>query len=63
MNPTVTSLVVFHFSTKLFLITGITKLLQIGAEPDVVLFFDCPEQEMVKRVLNRNQVLMYYNFL
>ncbi|KAH0976859.1 hypothetical protein GBA52_026578 [Prunus armeniaca] len=27
----------------------------IGAEPDVVLFFDCPEQEMVKRVLNRNQ--------
>ncbi|PIN18805.1 Uridylate kinase/adenylate kinase [Handroanthus impetiginosus] len=27
----------------------------IGAEPDIVLFFDCPEQEMVKRVLNRNQ--------
>ncbi|KAF7824896.1 UMP-CMP kinase isoform X1 [Senna tora] len=25
------------------------------AEPDVVLFFDCPEEEMVKRVLNRNQ--------
>ncbi|KAL6530226.1 hypothetical protein OROHE_014579 [Orobanche hederae] len=27
----------------------------IGAEPDVVLFFNCPEEEMVKRVLNRNQ--------
>ncbi|XP_022985501.1 UMP-CMP kinase-like isoform X2 [Cucurbita maxima] len=26
-----------------------------GAEPDNVLFFDCPEDEMVKRVLNRNQ--------
>ncbi|KAK3220955.1 hypothetical protein Dsin_014925 [Dipteronia sinensis] len=25
------------------------------AEPDIVLFFDCPEEEMVKRVLNRNQ--------
>ncbi|KAJ4828416.1 Pentatricopeptide repeat-containing protein, chloroplastic, partial [Turnera subulata] len=27
----------------------------IGAEPDVVLFFDCPEEVMVERVLNRNQ--------
>ncbi|XP_061340737.1 UMP-CMP kinase [Gastrolobium bilobum] len=27
----------------------------IGAEPDIVLFFDCPEEEMVKRVLSRNQ--------
>ncbi|CAH2077996.1 unnamed protein product, partial [Thlaspi arvense] len=27
----------------------------IGSDPDVVLFFDCPEEEMVKRVLNRNQ--------
>ncbi|XP_077245110.1 P-loop containing nucleoside triphosphate hydrolases superfamily protein isoform X2 [Tasmannia lanceolata] len=27
----------------------------IGAEPDIVLFFDCPEKEMVKRVLSRNQ--------
>ncbi|XP_023518091.1 UMP-CMP kinase-like isoform X2 [Cucurbita pepo subsp. pepo] len=27
----------------------------IGAEPDIVLFFDCPEDEMMKRVLNRNQ--------
>ncbi|XP_057457022.1 UMP-CMP kinase isoform X2 [Lotus japonicus] len=27
----------------------------IGSEPDIVLFFDCPEEEMVKRVLSRNQ--------
>ncbi|XP_057798366.1 UMP-CMP kinase-like isoform X2 [Salvia miltiorrhiza] len=27
----------------------------VRAEPDIVLFFDCPEEEMVKRVLNRNQ--------
>ncbi|KAM7272963.1 hypothetical protein ACFE04_027627 [Oxalis oulophora] len=27
----------------------------MGVEPNVVLFFDCPEEEMVKRVLNRNQ--------
>ncbi|XP_062092143.1 UMP-CMP kinase-like isoform X4 [Humulus lupulus] len=27
-----------------------------GAEPNLVLFFDCPEEEMVKRVLNRNQI-------
>ncbi|KAL5569979.1 hypothetical protein UlMin_026554 [Ulmus minor] len=27
----------------------------VGAEPDMVLFFDCPEKEMVKRVLSRNQ--------
>lgn len=27
----------------------------IGAEPNFVLFFDCPEEEMVKRVLSRNQ--------
>ncbi|KAG6415622.1 hypothetical protein SASPL_123035 [Salvia splendens] len=26
-----------------------------GVEPDIVLFFDCPKEEMVKRVLNRNQ--------
>ncbi|KAH7510620.1 hypothetical protein JRO89_XSUnG0258300 [Xanthoceras sorbifolium] len=25
-------------------------------EPNIVLFFDCPEEEMVKRVLNRNQI-------
>ncbi|XP_015581030.2 probable UMP-CMP kinase 2 [Ricinus communis] len=27
----------------------------IGAEPNIVLFFDCPQEEMVKRVLNRNE--------
>ncbi|CAL1405179.1 unnamed protein product [Linum trigynum] len=27
----------------------------IGLEPKAVLFFDCPEKEMVQRVLNRNQ--------
>lgn len=27
----------------------------VGAEPDIVLFFDCPVEEMVKRVLNRNE--------
>ncbi|XAR66152.1 Nucleoside-diphosphate kinase [Bertholletia excelsa] len=27
----------------------------IGEEPNIVLFFDCPEKEMVKRILNRNQ--------
>lgn len=30
--------------------------MQIGAEPRFVLFFDCPEEEMVKRVLSRNEV-------
>ncbi|KAI0501084.1 UMP-CMP kinase 2 [Dendrobium catenatum] len=27
----------------------------IGVEPDLVIFFDCPEEEMVKRLLSRNQ--------
>ncbi|XP_042504338.1 UMP-CMP kinase isoform X2 [Macadamia integrifolia] len=27
----------------------------IGKEPNIVLFFDCPEYEMVKRVLSRNE--------
>ncbi|KAG2564640.1 UMP-CMP kinase 2-like [Panicum virgatum] len=27
----------------------------VGREPDVVVFFDCPEDEMVKRLLGRNQ--------
>lgn len=31
--------------------------MQTGSEPNFVLFFDCPEEEMVKRVLSRNQVL------
>lgn len=34
--------------------------MKTGAEPNIVLFFDCPEEEMVNRVLNRNQVLMHY---
>lgn len=36
----------------------------MGAEPDIVLFFDCPEEEMVNRVLNRNEVLVvnYFTF-
>jgi len=32
-----------------------TKNYQVGREPDVVVFFDCPEDEMVKRLLGRNQ--------
>ncbi|CAN6338935.1 unnamed protein product [Urochloa humidicola] len=27
----------------------------VGTEPDIVIFFDCPEDEMVKRLLGRNQ--------
>lgn len=27
----------------------------VGTEPNIVLFFECPEEEMVKRVLSRNQ--------
>lgn len=34
--------------------------LQVGTEPNVVLFFECPEAEMVKRVLDRNEVPVYY---
>jgi thymidylate kinase len=26
---------------------------QVGTEPDIVIFFDCPEDEMVKRLLVR----------
>jgi thymidylate kinase len=32
------------------------KIFQVGTEPDIVIFFDCPEDEMVKRLLGRNQV-------
>ncbi|XP_074368543.1 putative UMP-CMP kinase 2 isoform X1 [Apium graveolens] len=31
------------------------RIVQIGAEPNIVLFFDCPEEVMVKRVLSRNE--------
>ncbi|CAM8909050.1 unnamed protein product [Rhodiola kirilowii] len=27
----------------------------VGIEPNIVLFFDCPEEEMIQRVLSRNQ--------
>ncbi|KAG0462232.1 hypothetical protein HPP92_020708 [Vanilla planifolia] len=27
----------------------------VGIEPDLVIFFDCPEEEMLRRVLSRNQ--------
>lgn len=36
---------------KLFLM-----VLQTGIEPEFVLFFDCSEEEMERRVLSRNQV-------
>ncbi|CAL5034107.1 unnamed protein product [Urochloa decumbens] len=29
----------------------------VGTEPDIVIFFDCPEDEMVKRLLGRNQTI------
>lgn len=31
-------------------------MLQLKIEPDAVLFFDCSEEEMIRRLLNRNQV-------
>ncbi|KAJ6869619.1 hypothetical protein NC651_034374 [Populus alba x Populus x berolinensis] len=43
------------FLINLIMISSYVKAHQIGLEPNVVLFFDCPEEEMVKRVLNRNQ--------
>jgi hypothetical protein len=30
--------------------------MQTGIEPEFILFFDCPEEEMEKRILSRNQV-------
>jgi len=30
--------------------------LQTGIEPQFILFFDCPEEEMERRLLGRNQV-------
>ncbi len=32
------------------------KFVQTGIEPHFILFFDCPEQEMERRLLGRNQV-------
>jgi adenylate kinase family enzyme len=40
-----------------------TKNYQVGREPDVVVFFDCPEDEMVKRLLGRNQVSLHASLL
>nr|GMC89407.1 UMP-CMP kinase 3 [Ipomoea batatas]GMC91253.1 UMP-CMP kinase 3 [Ipomoea batatas] len=37
------------------LITITFDILQTGIQPDFVLFFDCPEEEMEKRLLSRNQ--------
>lgn len=31
------------------------RIVQIGVEPKIVLFFDCPEEVMVTRVLSRNE--------
>lgn len=31
-------------------------ILQTGIEPQFILFFDCPEEEMERRLLGRNQV-------
>lgn len=33
----------------------VLRLLQTGTEPDFVLFFDCPEQVMEKRLLSRQE--------
>jgi thymidylate kinase len=41
----------------------LAKNFQVGTEPDIVLFFDCPEDEMVKRLLGRNQVSLYTSLL
>ena len=32
------------------------NLLQVKVEPDFVLFFDCSQEELTRRILNRNQV-------
>ena len=34
--------------------------LQTGIEPQFILFFDCPEEEMERRLLGRNQVLGWH---
>ena len=33
--------------------------MQTKIEPEFVLFFDCPEEEMERRILSRNQVRIY----
>lgn len=49
-----------HVATSCFMLYDISLGFlswQTGIEPEFVLFFDCPEEEMEKRVLNRNQVI------
>lgn len=31
-------------------------IMQVKIKPEFVLFFDCPEEELTRRILNRNQV-------
>lgn len=45
-----------NFIVLLWIFIWIETILQIQLEPDFVLFFDCPEEELIKRLLNRNQV-------
>lgn len=37
--------------------------LQIGIEPEFVIFFDCSEEEMIKRMWSRKQVLNSFLYL
>lgn len=36
---------------------------QIGIEPEFILFIDCPKEELERRILNRNQVLLLPFFI
>jgi hypothetical protein len=40
----------------ILLMSGNGSNMQTGIEPEFILFFDCPEEEMEKRILSRNQV-------
>jgi thymidylate kinase len=37
--------------------------LQTGIEPTFVLYFDCPEEEMERRLLSRNQVRQHTMYI
>jgi hypothetical protein len=41
------------------LIVFVIGFMQTGIIPEFILFFDCPEDEMERRVLGRNQVDIY----
>lgn len=43
-------------SPENFVLNLITGGVQTGIEPEFVLFFDCPEEELERRLLSRNQV-------